>query len=147
MGFSGRLSAFNQSARFDQEAGRVSLPNKQSVDDPIGTHNIISLFYALRLFNLNPSKDSTRRVNDTRVSVFWQGRANIFTLRPSNPQPVSIGDQKILAQEVSVSTGNPQLDSLRIRVWLSNDERRRPLRIVMGGYQFDLKLAAPAVEP
>ncbi len=147
MGFSGRLSAFNQSARFDQEAGRVSLPNNQRVDVPIGTHNIISLFYALRLFNLNPSKDSTSRVNDTRVSVFWQGRANIFTLRPSNPQPVSIGDQKILAQEVSVSTGNPQLDSLRIRVWLSNDERRLPLRIVMVGYQFDLKLAAPAVEP
>ena len=147
MGFSGRLSTYNQSARFDQEAGRVTLVNNERVDVPVGTHNIISLFYALRLFNLNPSKDSSNRVNDTRVSVLWQGRPNIFTLRPSVPQTISFGDRKIYAQEISVSTGNPQLDALRIRIWLSNDERRLPLRFVIGGYQFDLKQANPVTEP
>ena len=147
MGFSGRLSTYNQSAKFDQESGRVTLPNNQRVDVPVGTHNVISLFYALRLFNLNPSKDSNNRVNDTRVSVFWQGRANIFTLRPSEPKMTKFGDQTILAQEVAVSTGNPQLDSLRIRMWLSNDDRRLPLRLVIDGYQFDLKLTLPPAEP
>jgi hypothetical protein len=147
MGFSGGLSGFNQSAKFDQEGGRVTLVNNQQIDIPIGTHNIISLFYAVRLFNLIPSKDSSNRVNDTRVSVFWQGRPNIFTLRPAVPQMTAFGEQKVLAQEIAVSTGNPQLDSLRIRLWLSNDERRLPLRFVLGGYQFDLKHTNPIVEP
>jgi hypothetical protein len=145
--FSGRLSTYNQTARFDQSAGRVFLANNQTVDVPAGTHNILSLFYALRLFNLNPSKDTNNRVNDTRVSVFWQGRANIFTLRPSAPKVMEFGDQKILAQEISVSTGNPQLDSLRIKVWLSSDDRRLPLRFILDGYQFDLKLTNPTLEP
>jgi hypothetical protein len=147
MSFSGRLSAFNQSAKFDQEAGRIVLSNKEQVDVPVGTHNIISLFYALRLFNLNPSKNSSNRINDTRVSVFWQGRPNIFTLRPSEPKMTRFGDQNIHAQEVSVSTGNPQLDALRIRIWLSSDERRLPLRITLGGYQFELKHEIPNPEP
>jgi hypothetical protein len=147
MGLSGRLSAFNQSAKFDQESGRVTVPGAANIDVPVGTHNIISLFYALRLFNLDPGKNSTNRVADTRVSVFWQGRPNIFTLRPSAPQILPFGDQKILAQEISVSTGNPQLDSLRIRVWLTDDERRLPLRFVLDGYQFDLKREVPSAEP
>jgi hypothetical protein len=146
-GFSGRLSTFNQTARFDQGAGRVFLPDNQTVDVPAGTHNILSLFYALRLFNLNPSKDQNNRVNDTRVSVFWQGRANIFTLRPSEPKIMDFGGQKLLAQEIAVSTGNPQLDSLRIKVWLSSDDRRLPLRFILDGYQFDLKLPNSSDQP
>jgi hypothetical protein len=99
------------------------------------------------LFNLDPGKNSTNRVKDTRVSVFWQGRANIFTLRPTEPKLIQFGDQKIMAQEIAVSTGNPQLDALRIRIWLGTDENRLPLRFALGGYQFDLKLAAPVAEP
>jgi hypothetical protein len=147
IGFSGTLAAFNQTAQFDPETSRVSLPGNQRIDVPVGTHNVLSLIYALRLFNLNPSKDATNRVNDTRVSVFWQGRANIFTLRPSVPQIITIGGQKILAQQVAVSTGNPQLDALQIKVWLSNDDRRLPLRFALGRYQLELKLSQTTDQP
>jgi hypothetical protein len=147
MGLTGPLAAFNQSARFDPETSRVILPNNQRIDVPVGTHNMLSLLYAIRLFNLNPSKDTANRVNDTRVSVFWQGRANIFTLRPSVPQLITIGEQKVPAQLIAVSTGNPQLDALQIKVWLSNDERRLPLRMNIGQYQLELKLSNIAIQP
>jgi hypothetical protein len=147
MGFSGPLAAFNQSARFEPESSRVVLPNNQRIDVPVGTHNILSLLYAIRLFNLNPSKDTTNRVNDTRVSVFWQGRANIFTLRPSAPQLITIGDRKVLAQQIAVSTGNPQLDSLQIKVWLSNDDQRIPLRLTLGQYLLELKFPNNPIQP
>jgi hypothetical protein len=147
IGFSGPLAVMNQAARFDPEASRVTLPNRQQIDVPVGTHNILSLVYALRLFNLNPSKDAGNRVNDTRVSVFWQGRSNIFTLRPAVPQVITIGDQKLLAQQISVSTGNPQLDALQIKVWLGGDDRRIPLRFSIGAYRFDLKLASAGIQP
>jgi hypothetical protein len=60
---------------------------------------------------------------------------------------IQLGELNIMAQEIAVSTGNPQLDALRIRIWLSTDEHRLPLRFTLGGYQFDLKLAQPVSEP
>ncbi|MFL6468972.1 MAG: DUF3108 domain-containing protein [Pyrinomonadaceae bacterium] len=145
--FDGPLSFINQSVRFDPVASKVILPNNQKIDVPIGTQNILSLLYAIRLFNLTPSKDTTNPVNDTRVAVYWQGKASIFTLRPAAPGTLSIGDTKIPAQLVSVGTGSPQLDPLQIKVWLSTDEHRVPLRLAIGTYQLDLQIANNQGQP
>src|SRR4030095_11898246 len=45
--FDGPLSGVNQSARFDQARSVVTL-GKERVDVPVGTHNILSLIYAMR---------------------------------------------------------------------------------------------------
>jgi hypothetical protein len=39
---------------------------------------------------------------------------------------------------ITINTGNPQLDQLSLKVWLSNDGRRIPLRFSAGVYQADL---------
>jgi hypothetical protein len=98
----------------------------------------LSLIYAVRSFNLKPSKDTYNPINDTRVAVFWENKPYIFTLRPSTAEIIDIKGMKISAQLISVNTGNPQLDSLNIKVWLSNDSRRLPLRFSAGQYQADL---------
>ena len=150
--FDGPLSSYNQTIRFDPIASKVIIGPSERIDVPIGTQNVLSLVYAMRSFNLQPSKDTANRVNDTRVAVYWQGtgqeskKAQIFTLRPSAPGTISIAGQKLPAQQISVSTGDRQLDSLQLKVWLSDDERRLPLRFSIGQYQLDLKIAAPAVE-
>ena len=136
--FTGDLSAFNQTTRFDQMTGVASLNGVNRIEIPVGTHSILSLIYAIRSFNLKPSKDSTNPVNDTRVAVLWDKQPYVFTLRPATADIINLRGEKISAQQISINTGNPQLDSLALRLWLSNDERRLPLRFAIGNFQADL---------
>lgn len=133
----GALASLNQTVTFDEKTNIIRFKGNQ-IDGPVGTHSILSLAYAIRSFNLKPSKDTSNPINDTRVAVFWDTRPYIFTLRPAAADMLTLQGEKVSAQMVSISTGNPQLDALNLKVWLSNDERRLPLRIVAGPYQADL---------
>ncbi len=135
--FASAMSGLNQTVTFDKRTGAISFGGPQPVDAPIGTHTIISLIYAMRSFNLRPSKDPSNPVNDTRVAVFWESRAYVFTLRPSNPEEIISNGEKTSAQLITITTGNPELDALAPRVWLST-EGRVPLRLSVGAFQADL---------
>jgi hypothetical protein len=136
--FKGPLSSLTESVIFDLR-GTATTSKNNRVDVPIGTHCILSLIYAVRSFNLKPSKDPNNPVNDTRVAVFWEERPYVFTLRPSETADVlTLGGEKIPSQLISIATGNPRLDALGLKIWLSNDGRRLPLRISAGDYQADL---------
>nr|MBA2494881.1 DUF3108 domain-containing protein [Acidobacteriota bacterium] len=130
--------SYNQTVQFDQKAGTATFDGKLHPEIPVGTHSILSLAYAIRSFNLKPSKDPNNPVNDTRVAVFLGSDANVFILRPSTADIINLKGEKVPAQLVSVTTGNPQIDSLNLRVWLSLDEKRVPLRFTLGSYQADL---------
>jgi hypothetical protein len=125
-------------AKFDQRTGFATYNKANRVEVPVGTHSLLSLAYAIRSFNLKPSKDPNNPVNDTRVAVFLDTRAYVFTLRPSNADLITLQGEKVSAQQISISTGTPAIDSLNLRLWLSNDEKRLPLRLVAGAYQADL---------
>jgi hypothetical protein len=133
----GPLSWLNHVAVFDPKTGSITVGTNK-VDAPIGTHSILSLVYALRSFNLKRSTDRSNPVNDTRVSVLWGNRSYVFSLRPSDAELIDIRGQKISAQMISINTGDPQLDALGFRIWLSNDAKRLPLRFAMGNIQADL---------
>ena len=138
--FRGDLGKLNDSVSFDRETSKAMFGSGKNVDVPVGTQSLLSLLYALRSYNLKPSRDINNPVNDTRVAVFWNDAPVVFTMRPSRAELISIGGEKVAAQMISISTGNtdPLLDSLQIKIWLGNDERRLPLRITAGGYQADL---------
>jgi Protein of unknown function (DUF3108) len=144
--FSGTLSSFNQSARFDQERGIATFGGTNQTQIPINTHSLLSLVYAIRSFNLKPSKDSKNPINDTRVAVFYGTQFYVFTLRPLESELINLRGEKVTAQLITVVTGNPQLDALFLRVWMSNDEKRTPLRFAIGGYQADL-VSETVVQP
>ncbi len=135
--FDSPLAGLNQTVTFDPRTGMISFGGKQPVDSPIGTHSFTSLIYAMRSFNLKPSKDPNNPVNDTRVAVFWETKSYVFTLRPSNPEEITLNGEKISAQMITITTGNKQLDALSLKVWLSTDFRL-PLRFSAGAYQADL---------
>jgi hypothetical protein len=135
---SGALAFLNQTTQFDQRTGKANLNGVNQIDIPVGTHSLLSLVYAIRSFNLKPSKDLTNPVNDTRVAVFWDKQPYVFTLRPADANIINLRGERISAQQISINTGNPQLDALGLRLWLSNDERRVPLRFSVGAYQADL---------
>ena len=136
--FTGTLASLNQTTTFDQKNGAVSVNNSGRIEMPVGTHSLLSLIYAIRAFNLKPSKDPTNPVNDTRVAVFWENQPYIFTLRPSSADLINVKGEKVSAQLISINSGNPTLDALNLRLWLGNDENRLPLRLTLGNYQIDL---------
>jgi hypothetical protein len=145
--FTGTLSSFNQSVKFDQERGIAVSGGTNQVQIPINTHSLLSLVYAMRSFNLKPIKNDLKNpINDTRVSVFYDTQFYIFTLRPLDVEVINFQNQKIPAQMVTVIAQNPQLDALNLRVWLSNNEKRTPLRFAIGNYQADL-VAETVVQP
>lgn len=135
---SGILAAFNQQVLFDQRTGIAMGSKANQVEIPVGTHSILSLAYAVRSFNLKPSKDIANPINDTRVAVFLDDKAYVFTLRPSNADLINLQGEKVSAQLISVTTGNPNIDQYNLRLWLGNDDKRLPLRLTFGSYQADL---------
>lgn len=132
--FASTLAGLSQIVSFDKRTGVISFGGKQSIDAPIGTHSFVSLIFAMRSFNLKPSKDPANPVNDTRVAVFWESKSYVFTLRPSNPEEITINGEKVSAQLITIKTGNKDLDALSVKVWLST-ERRVPLRFTAGAYE------------
>ncbi len=134
----GPLSSLNQTSIFDSRTGSITYKGNNRVDAPVGTHSILSLIYAMRSFNLRMSKTRDNPVNDTRVAVFWDTQPYIFKLRPASEESIEVNGAKVLAQPVSVTTDNPQLDALNLKIWLSVDGRRVPLRFSVGSYQADL---------
>ncbi|MEP6704471.1 MAG: DUF3108 domain-containing protein [Acidobacteriota bacterium] len=137
MKFAGAIRGFSNIYKFDP-AGNAITVGASRVDAPVGTHSILSLLYAARSFNLKPSRDLNSPVNDTRVAVIWESQAYIFTLRPSPVEIITLDGKPIAAQLVTVTTKNPLLDQMNIKVWLGNDEPRTPLRFVVGAFQADL---------
>lgn len=136
--FNGAFSTINQTVAFDHNSGFLTFAGVNRIEMPVGTHSILSFIYALRSFNLKPSKNAGNPVNDTRVAVFWDKRPHIFTLRPSEADIITLQGQKVSGQLITVNTGNPQLDMMGLKVWLSNDKSRAPLRFTAGPYQADL---------
>lgn len=136
--FRGSLGSLNYIAKFDQEAGTALPSGSATVQIPSSTHTLLSILYAVRTFNLKLSKSAGNPVNDTRVSVFWNNQSLVFTFRPVDVQTVSVGGAKVRAQQIAVVTGNPQIDALNLKVWLSEDPDRRPLKITLGTYSAEL---------
>jgi hypothetical protein len=135
--FNSALAALSQAAVFDQRSGQITVAGGQPVEAPLGTHTPLSLIYAMRSFNLVASVNPSAPVNDTRVAVFWGNKTQIFSLRPGKPETIILNGQKVLTQPVMITTGDPQLDALSLKVWLSS-ETRVPLRFTAGTLQADL---------
>jgi hypothetical protein len=124
---------------FDAGSGKVTVGGPNPTDVPVGTHSVLSLFYAMRSFKLNPTTDTTNPVNDTRVSVFWLNRALIFVIRPTTAEHTTLDGRKVPVIIANITTGDAQLDQLAPKVWLTADGKRVPLKFTLGQYQFDLE--------
>lgn len=135
--FGGLFAKFNRQISFDQIRGFAN-----QIEIPIGTHDLLSVAYAIRSINLKQSKNSANPVNDTRVAVFIGDQAEIFSVRPLNNEIIEFSGKKISALVVAVTTGEAQINQYNPRLWLSNDTRRLPLRFTLNIngkiYQADL---------
>ena len=111
-----------QTLTIDQDRGTAITDKGLSIEIPVGTHDYVSVLYALRLFNLTPKKRNavTLLVNNRPLTLF---------IEALNRETIQLGGQQIPAVQLSLTTDDPQADKFGLRLWVSEDRRRLPLRV------------------
>lgn len=134
--FEGRRR-LNQTLSFNQDYGAATTDKGHRIEIPVGTHDYISFFYAMRTFNLAPPKKNA-------ISILVENRPKSLSIEASKREVIQLGDQKLPAISLKLTTDDPQSDKYQIRVWVSDDKRRLPLRITavteLGFIQADLAI-------
>ncbi len=106
----------------DQDRGNALFDDGTRVEMPVGTHDLISVFYALRSFDLTPGKEN-------RVSLLINKRPRLLLLTSLRRDTVQLSGRPIPAVVLSLLTNDPDGDRFQLRLWVSTDRRRLPLRL------------------
>ncbi|MBA2339734.1 MAG: DUF3108 domain-containing protein, partial [Pyrinomonadaceae bacterium] len=106
----------------DQTGSVALLSDGQRINIPVGTHDLVSVIYALRSFNLSPSRRNA-------VSILAINRPRTLYITSLGRETIELGGQRIAAVQLSLTTDDAQPDRLGLRLWISEDSRRLPLRL------------------
>ncbi len=106
----------------DQDRGNALFDDGTRVDIPVGTHDLLSVFYALRSFDLTPGRQN-------RVSLLLNKRPRLLSVTAIRRDQIALGGQSIPAVELSLVTSDAEGDRFSLRLWVSTDKRRLPLRL------------------
>ena len=112
----------NQTFTIDQDRGNAVSDKGTRLEIPVGTHDIISVLYAMRSFNLAPPRRNA-------VSLLVGRRPRTLFITSLRRETIELGGQKIPAVQLSLTTDDPQSDKYQFRGWISDDGRRLPLRL------------------
>ncbi|HEX8776029.1 MAG TPA: DUF3108 domain-containing protein [Pyrinomonadaceae bacterium] len=112
----------NKTFTIDQDRGNATTDKGVRIEIPVGTHDIVSVLYALRSFNLSPPKRNA-------VSFIVEDRPRTLFITSLRRETIELGGQRIPAVQLSLTTDDPQSDKYALRLWVSDDTRRLPLRI------------------
>jgi hypothetical protein len=120
------LAEGKRRARFvvssDQGAGSATFEDGTRVEVPVGTHDLLSVFFALRSFDLTPGKR-------TNVSLLINKKPRVLFVTVLRRADVLLSGQQIPAVELALATNDPAGDRFSLRLWVSTDKRRLPLRL------------------
>ncbi len=141
------LAEGQRRARFvvsaDQRSGSLLFEDGTRVEAPVGTHDLLSVFYALRSLDLTPGKRNG-------VSLLINKRPRLLFITALRAGVVQLGGQQIPAVELALNTNDPDDDKLALRLWISTDRRRLPLRLTaqtpLGPVRADLAIIPTALQ-
>ena len=106
----------------NQDYGTATNAQGRRIEMPVGTHDYLSIFYAIRSMNLTPPKRNA-------VSILVNGRAKTLIITALRRETIQLGSEKIPAIQLSLTTDDQQPDKFVLRAWISDDDRRLPLRL------------------
>lgn len=112
----------NQILTIDQDRGNAITDKGLAIEIPVGTHDYISVLYALRSFNLAPPKRNA-------VTILVNNRPRTLFITSLKRETIQLGGQRVAAVQISLTTDDPVADKYALRLWVSEDRRRLPLRI------------------
>jgi hypothetical protein len=105
-----------------QDYGTATTDAGVKIEIPVGTHDYLSFFYALRTFNLAPPRRSG-------ISLLVNNKPKTLFIEALKREPIQLGTQTVPAILVMLTTDDSPPDKFQLRVWISDDRRRLPLRI------------------
>jgi hypothetical protein len=127
----------------DQQGGAALFEDGTRVEMPFGTHDLLSVFYALRSFDLSPGKRNS-------VSLLVNKRPRVLFITALRNATIQLGGQNIPAVELALATSDAVGDRFALRLWVSTDKRRLPLRITaatpLGPVRADLAIIPTALQ-
>jgi hypothetical protein len=107
----------------DQDRGSATTENnRERVDIPIGTHDLLSALYSLRTFAPVINKQNA-------ISLMAINKPRALMITAKSRETIELNGQKIAAIMLELKTDDPQPDKLQIRIWVGDDSRHLPLRI------------------
>ncbi len=107
----------------DQNRGAVTTENKQRIEIPVGTHDLLSVLYALRTFDLSPQKNNA-------ISILAVTKPRTLLIKSVRRETIELNGQKVSAIMLQLTVpDDPQSDRLQLRIWVGDDSRHLPLRI------------------
>lgn len=112
----------NQTLTINQETGFATSDKGGRIEIPVGTHDYVSFFYILRTFNLTPKKRNA-------ISVLVENKPKTLFVESQQRETIQLGGRKVPAIALSLTTDDPQPDKYQLRMWISDDRQRLPLRI------------------
>jgi hypothetical protein len=114
---------FDALVTVDQDRGSALFSDGTRLEIPVATHDLVSVFYALRSFDLTPPRRNA-------VALLINKRPRTLFIAALRREIIEVSGQKIPAVQLSLSTDDAQRgDALQLRVWVSADQRRLPLRL------------------
>jgi hypothetical protein len=111
----------NRTYNLDQNRGSAVADNRERIDIPVGTHDLISLVYAIRTFDLTPPRRNA-------ISIMATARPRTLFISSLRRETIEVSGQKISAIQLSLTTDDPQTDRMQLRMWVGDDSRHLPLR-------------------
>lgn len=128
---------YNVNYNLDQNRGAATPEKGDRIDIPVGTHDLVSLLYAIRTFDLTPLRRNA-------ISIMAIDRPRTLFVSSLRRETIELNGQKISALLLSLTTDDPQPDRLQLRVWVGEDSRHLPLRIAavteLGAVRADLAI-------
>ena len=112
----------NQTLTLNQETGLATSDQGARIEMPAGTHDYLSFFYAVRTFNLSPNKRSV-------TSMLVENKPKTIFVNVQRRETIQLGGQQIPALVLAITTDDSEPDKYQLRMWISDDKRRLPLRI------------------
>lgn len=129
---------YNRAYNLDQNRGAAVADNKERIEIPVGTHDLISAFYSIRTFDLWPPKQNA-------ISIMATTQPRTLLVKSQRRETIELAGQKITAIMLTLTTDDPQSDKMQIRIWIGDDARHLPLRITavtgLGAVRADLLIA------
>ena len=113
---------FTSKLAINQDYGTAISEKGDRIEIPVGTHDYLSFFYALRTFSLAPPRRSA-------ISILVNNKPKTLFISALRKENVQLGSQTIPAIQISLTTDDADSDKYQLRAWISDDSRRLPLRL------------------
>lgn len=112
----------NQTLTVNQDQGVATSDAGARIEIPVGTHDYLSFFYVLRTFNFAAKKRQA-------LAVLVENKPKTLFIEAQDKQVIQLGNQRIPAIGLSITTDDPEPDKYQLRLWVSDDHQRLPLRL------------------